>query len=147
MEALPRSRVARFRDLELSREHLREVRYAALLHDFGKVGVREHVLLKANKLSDERLEIIRYRIELQHTFRCQQHPLVALVVEPQAHAMRQGRHQVFAQWTRRAQIASPSKAYQCAVRRIVDQQNPIPETIRKAANKPGCRADKCPMRW
>lgn len=63
--ALPHSGLARFRDLVISREHLTEVRYAALLHDFGKVGVREHVLIKANKLSEDRLEVIRYRIELQ----------------------------------------------------------------------------------
>jgi HD-GYP domain-containing protein (c-di-GMP phosphodiesterase class II) len=65
LEALPVSGLARFRALTLSPEHLREVRYAALLHDFGKIGVREHVLLKANKLTDERLELIRYRVELQ----------------------------------------------------------------------------------
>ena len=29
---------------------MRELRYAALLHDFGKVGVREEVLVKAKKL-------------------------------------------------------------------------------------------------
>jgi HD-GYP domain-containing protein (c-di-GMP phosphodiesterase class II) len=62
--ALPRSGLARFRELVVSAEHLTEVRYAALLHDFGKVGVRESVLVKANKLSDERLEVIRYRFEL-----------------------------------------------------------------------------------
>ncbi|PRP91962.1 Cyclic di-GMP phosphodiesterase response regulator RpfG [Enhygromyxa salina] len=32
------------------RESLRELEYAALLHDFGKVGVREDVLIKAKKL-------------------------------------------------------------------------------------------------
>ena len=53
------------RGLSFSDEHIKEVRYAALLHDFGKVGVRENVLLKANKLTDERLELIQYRIELQ----------------------------------------------------------------------------------
>ncbi len=65
LETLPRSGMARFRDLSFSDAHIREVRYAALLHDFGKVGVRENVLLKANKLTDERLELIQYRIELQ----------------------------------------------------------------------------------
>lgn len=64
MRALPLSGWERFRDLTLSEEHLTEVRYAALLHDFGKVGVPEGVLVKANKLTDERLEIIRYRFEL-----------------------------------------------------------------------------------
>jgi 3',5'-cyclic-nucleotide phosphodiesterase len=33
-----------------SRDQLREIHYAALLHDFGKVGVREHILRKAKKL-------------------------------------------------------------------------------------------------
>jgi HD-GYP domain-containing protein (c-di-GMP phosphodiesterase class II) len=65
LEDLPKSSFSRFHDLTLSEEHLREVRYAALLHDFGKVGVRENVLLKANKLTDDRLEIVRYRLELQ----------------------------------------------------------------------------------
>ena len=32
------------------RGDLQQLRYAALLHDFGKVGVREHVLVKAEKL-------------------------------------------------------------------------------------------------
>jgi HD-GYP domain-containing protein (c-di-GMP phosphodiesterase class II) len=65
LQALPDSGLSRFRSLSFTPEHLREVRYAALLHDFGKIGVREHILLKANKLTDERLELIRYRIELQ----------------------------------------------------------------------------------
>lgn len=37
-------------DLRFSREQMKELRYAALLHDFGKVGVREDVLVKAKKL-------------------------------------------------------------------------------------------------
>lgn len=65
LEALPRSDVSRFSNLELNDELIKEVRYAALLHDFGKVGVRENVLTKANKLSDDRLEMIHYRMELQ----------------------------------------------------------------------------------
>ncbi len=65
LEALPQSGLPAFRDLNLTSRHLREVRYAALLHDFGKVGVPESILVKSHKLTDERLEIIRYRIELQ----------------------------------------------------------------------------------
>ena len=65
LEALPSSNVARFSSVQLSPEHIREVRYAALLHDFGKVSVRETVLEKANKLTDERLESIQFRLELQ----------------------------------------------------------------------------------
>ena len=36
--------------VRFTREQLRELRYAALLHDFGKVGVREEVLVKSRKL-------------------------------------------------------------------------------------------------
>ena len=41
---------------------LREIRYASLLHDFGKVGVREQVLVKAKKIEGERLESIFQRL-------------------------------------------------------------------------------------
>lgn len=63
--ALPRSGLARFRKLEVSDEAMTEIRYAALLHDFGKIGVRESVLVKPQKLAQDRLEIIRYRFALQ----------------------------------------------------------------------------------
>src|SRR5216117_1027881 len=47
-----------------SAEEMMELRYAALLHDFGKVGVREQVLVKAKKLYPADLERIRHRVEL-----------------------------------------------------------------------------------
>ncbi len=84
LQTLPRSNVSRFHGLTLSEDHLKEVRYAALLHDFGKVAVRENVLLKANKLTDERLEIVRYRVELQ------KERLRRRAVERQLHAMHHG---------------------------------------------------------
>jgi HD-GYP domain-containing protein (c-di-GMP phosphodiesterase class II) len=40
---------------------LKELRFAALLHDFGKVGVREHVLVKAKKLYPWEMEEVRLR--------------------------------------------------------------------------------------
>jgi HD-GYP domain-containing protein (c-di-GMP phosphodiesterase class II) len=45
---------------------IRQLRYAALLHDFGKVGVREHVLVKADKLYPQELELLRARFDLIH---------------------------------------------------------------------------------
>ncbi len=65
LEALPKSGNSRFSDLVFSPAQITEVRFAALLHDFGKVGVRESVLTKPRKLSDERMSILEYRIELQ----------------------------------------------------------------------------------
>lgn len=53
-------------DITFSDLELRELRYAALLHDFGKIGVKEAVLTKAERLYpkdkrvvDERFETIR----------------------------------------------------------------------------------------
>jgi HD-GYP domain-containing protein (c-di-GMP phosphodiesterase class II) len=43
---------------------LQELRYASLLHDFGKVGVREPVLVKAEKLYPHELEVLRARFQL-----------------------------------------------------------------------------------
>jgi HD-GYP domain-containing protein (c-di-GMP phosphodiesterase class II) len=44
-------------------EDLRELEYASLLHDFGKIGVREKVLVKAKKLYGENLELLRARFD------------------------------------------------------------------------------------
>lgn len=46
-----------------TREDMREIEYASLLHDFGKIGVREHVLVKAKKLYPGDLALIRQRFE------------------------------------------------------------------------------------
>jgi len=45
-----------------SDRQIREIRYASLLHDFGKVGVREQVLVKSKKLDPGRLEILLHRL-------------------------------------------------------------------------------------
>src|SRR5213079_611772 len=50
-----------YRDVTFTREQLKEIRYAALLHDFGKVGVREQVLIKAKKLYPSDLGLVRHR--------------------------------------------------------------------------------------
>ena len=52
------------REIAFTREQMRELRYAALLHDFGKVGVRENVLVKAKKLYPDQLELLRQRFRL-----------------------------------------------------------------------------------
>jgi len=44
-------------------EQRMEIRYAALLHDFGKVGVREHVLVKANKFHPHELAMVEARFD------------------------------------------------------------------------------------
>lgn len=52
-----------YRGVSWTREDLQELEYASLLHDFGKIGVREEVLVKAKKLYTHELENIRGRFE------------------------------------------------------------------------------------
>ena len=44
-------------------EQMKEIRYAALLHDFGKVGVREEVLVKAKKLYPMQMDVVAHRFD------------------------------------------------------------------------------------
>jgi len=52
-----------FKHIRFSTDQIKEVRYASLLHDFGKVGVREQVLVKEKKLYPMQLDSIRVRFE------------------------------------------------------------------------------------
>jgi HD-GYP domain-containing protein (c-di-GMP phosphodiesterase class II) len=63
-EAVHRCQRGRFAPTHFSVDEIMELRYAALLHDFGKVGVREHVLLKAKKLYPAELDRIGQRVTL-----------------------------------------------------------------------------------
>lgn len=49
-DALNRTSRGKYGNLNFSNDQILEIRYASLLHDFGKVGVREKVLVKAKKL-------------------------------------------------------------------------------------------------
>jgi len=60
-EAVDRLQDGPFQNINFTREQVREIRYAGLLHDFGKVGVREQVLVKAKKLYDGELALVRQR--------------------------------------------------------------------------------------
>lgn len=55
-EAVSHTPNGKYSDATFSAKQLQEIRYASLLHDFGKVGVREHLLVKAKKLEPDRLE-------------------------------------------------------------------------------------------
>jgi HD-GYP domain-containing protein (c-di-GMP phosphodiesterase class II) len=50
--------------IQFSDRQIQEIRYAALLHDFGKVGIPEAILGKQKKLYPDQLEIIRHRFAL-----------------------------------------------------------------------------------
>ncbi len=62
LELLPQAG-PQFAHVPTGPQQIRELRYAALLHDFGKVGVRENVLVKADKLYPHQLDLIRARFQ------------------------------------------------------------------------------------
>jgi HD-GYP domain-containing protein (c-di-GMP phosphodiesterase class II) len=71
-EAADRSDEGCFSSVQFSREDMRTIRYASLLHDFGKVGVREEVLVKAKKLYPLQLDLLRERFKLaRRSVECQ----------------------------------------------------------------------------
>lgn len=62
-EAVSRTDAGRYADVQFNVEQLKELRYAAVLHDFGKVGVREPTLLKARRLHPHQQELIKSRFD------------------------------------------------------------------------------------
>ncbi len=75
-EAVDKLDTGVFRDIRFTKQDLQEIKYASLLHDFGKIGVREPVLVKAKKLYDHELQeiknrykILRKALELKYTKR------------------------------------------------------------------------------
>ena len=62
-EKVDAATTSRFREIRLTRDQIQEIRYASLLHDFGKVGVKEKYLLKAGKLYGSHLELVEQRFE------------------------------------------------------------------------------------
>jgi HD-GYP domain-containing protein (c-di-GMP phosphodiesterase class II) len=53
----------KYRDVIFTTDQLKELRYACLLHDFGKIGVREDLLNKEKKLFRFQLEGIKWRFD------------------------------------------------------------------------------------
>ena len=68
--ALERNPPPAYRGVRFSPHDLTQLRYAGLLHDFGKVGVRETVLTKAKKLTPDRLGVVLERF--RHALRARE---------------------------------------------------------------------------
>jgi HD-GYP domain-containing protein (c-di-GMP phosphodiesterase class II) len=72
-EAVQRQGHGAYRDVSFTREQMRELYFAALLHDFGKIAVPEDVLTKAKKLPsalwervDARFDLISRTLEVEY---------------------------------------------------------------------------------
>ncbi|MDX2091007.1 MAG: HD domain-containing phosphohydrolase [Kofleriaceae bacterium] len=62
--AVNRTESGYYREVRFSPDDITQIQYAALLHDFGKVGVREHILVKAKKLYEHERQLILQRFQL-----------------------------------------------------------------------------------
>ena len=62
-ETVDRTKTGSYAGTHFTPEQMKEIRYAALLHDFGKVGVREEVLIKAKKLYPLQMDIVAQRFD------------------------------------------------------------------------------------
>jgi len=54
----------KFKQIQFSRDQIQQIHYAALLHDFGKIGVRENILVKEKKLFPHELESVKNRFKI-----------------------------------------------------------------------------------
>jgi HD-GYP domain-containing protein (c-di-GMP phosphodiesterase class II) len=61
---IDRCETGRFKAIKFDRDDIQTINYAALLHDFGKIGVRENVLVKAKKFYPHELEAVKSRFRL-----------------------------------------------------------------------------------
>jgi HD-GYP domain-containing protein (c-di-GMP phosphodiesterase class II) len=71
--------------IQFSDRQIQEIRYAALLHDFGKVGIPEAILGKRKKLYPDQLEIIRHRFAVARRtleMECAQNKFKYLIEHP-----------------------------------------------------------------
>ena len=62
-EKVSRSDDFGLRHIRFDERQVSELRFASLLHDFGKIGVREETLLKAEKLYPQQRERIDNRLD------------------------------------------------------------------------------------
>lgn len=62
-EIVNRTSAGPYRETRFSADQMKEIRYAALLHDFGKASVRDDVLGKAKKLYPAQLEAVQNRFD------------------------------------------------------------------------------------
>lgn len=60
-EIVDRASDGPYQEVKFTRDQMKEIRYASLLHDFGKVGVPEQVLVKAKKLLPANFKLLQQR--------------------------------------------------------------------------------------
>ena len=65
-DSVNRTQAGPMKDIHFSTAEMREMRFAAVLHDIGKIGVNQNVLMKAKKLYPWEMDVIRMRLNWLH---------------------------------------------------------------------------------
>lgn len=112
-----------YKSVRFTRAEMRELKFAALLHDLGKLGVREDVLTKAKKLPPNlwervqaRFTLIRQSMQLEH-----EKKLARLTSEGAAPALTQRLDEVFGEELQELELA-------WTIVRSANEPTPFPET-------------------
>jgi HD-GYP domain-containing protein (c-di-GMP phosphodiesterase class II) len=78
-----------FKRVRFTAAEMRELSYASMLHDFGKIGVRESVLTKAHKLEPFHFQVVKDRLLLCRralAHECEQRKVALLLEYPREQA-------------------------------------------------------------
>lgn len=124
-EAVNRVTTGPYADFYLGEKEMRELRVACILHDFGKVGVRENVLVKEKKLYPgqftalkERFKVIIATEELRYQKR-----LNEIILQKGADKYRGEQNELYAEWEKRR--AELEKLWRVIER--ANEPSPLPE--------------------
>ena len=63
-EAVNETTTGNYADVYFDENQLKEIKFAGMLHDFGKVAIKENILVKQNKIFEYQAELLKWRIEL-----------------------------------------------------------------------------------
>ena len=61
-KAINRVSYGKYRNYKFTNDEIKELYYSALLHDIGKIGIREQILLKQRRVTLDRQDVICYRL-------------------------------------------------------------------------------------
>lgn len=128
----------RFSDVFFDVNQLKEIRYAALLHDFGKVGVREGVLTKEKKLYGHEVDLLKDRFKYAQA--CYENKLYQQLIE--SHINKKLSEDEFLEYKASIdiQIKNEAEKLEGFLELIVNANEPavqysdIPDTIQNVAN-------------
>lgn len=70
-EGINNTNDGKYANLYYDEDKLESMKYAGYLHDIGKIGIKESILLKEGKLSKAEFEAIKYRFLFYHKLLCE----------------------------------------------------------------------------